>query len=155
MSGHDTAKVMRPRPLAAAVQNDTTDLPSPELLWDWRETQDRIDLAVGQEPDRIAFDPIDVPTGVEANLEQDHGEKEVVRRSLVQDRHRFALEVPDRPDTVRPEQLNASDVRTAIMTIGSPASTREISEETNVTVICASPRASVSNRSPNVAFGKY
>src|SRR4030095_8581893 len=90
-----------------------TDLPSPELLWSWGEMQDRIDLAVGQETDRIAgsfLDPIDVPPGVEADLEQDRGEKEVVRRPLVLDRYRLALEVPDRPDTLRPEQLKASDV---------------------------------------------
>jgi hypothetical protein len=59
--------------------------------------QDRIDLAVGQETDRIAgsfLDPIDVPPGVKADLEQDRGEKEVVRRPLVLDRYRLALEVP-------------------------------------------------------------
>src|SRR5262245_64565365 len=105
---------MRPGSVDTAVQNDIADSPSPKLLRDRWEMQNRIDLALGQETHRIGgrlLNQIDVPTRVKTELKQDHREKEMVRRPRPRDRDRLALEVPDRLDALRPKQLEASDVR--------------------------------------------
>src|SRR3989442_7023223 len=113
--GH-AAKVLRPRPVDRAVDDDVSDLPGAELLSVRRKCEVGVDLSLREQA--LAFGggmlgEGDVLVWIEPHMGKHAGEEDVRGLTQLGDRDRLTLQIPDHADPVRPEQLETAWVHTA------------------------------------------
>ena len=111
--GHHTAEVLGPGPIDTAVEHHVPDLLRPQFLRLWRKAQDGIDFPLCKKPCRLGKGmghPVDILAGVQVHVGCHTREEHVFGRSQRAHRDSFPLEVADRADLLRSEQLEAADV---------------------------------------------
>ena len=82
VGGHDAAKVLRPGPVHAAVDDHMPDLPGPQLLGEGRKGHESVDLALGQMLHglgRSLGHEANVLAGIQADVGGHAGDEHVVR----------------------------------------------------------------------------
>ena len=85
----------------------------PQLLRHRREANQRINLTVGEELNRVGdrvHDPVDVFLGIEPHVGGHGGEEDVVRGAECWNAHPHPLQVADRTNPLGPEKLEAANV---------------------------------------------
>ena len=111
--GHHAAEVLGPGPVHAAVDDHVPDLLRPQFLRVWREAQEGVDLPLGEELHRLRRgmrDPGDVLPGIQPHVGHHAGEEDVLAGAQLVHRDGLPLQVTDRADPLRPEQLEAADM---------------------------------------------
>ena len=116
MTRGDAAKVLRPRPVDRAVDDDVSDLPGAQLLRVRRKAEVGVDLSLREQPLALGggmLDEVHVLARIQPHVGHHAGEEDVLGRPELSDRDRLALQIPDRANPVRPEQLETSHVHAA------------------------------------------
>src|SRR5438128_1936808 len=116
VAGHNAAEILRPWTIYRAVDHHVPDLFGAELLRHWRKTDERVDLPLGQELDRLGWrmqDPVDVLVGVKPYILGHTGQEEVMHTLMLRDSDGLPLQVADGMHPLCPEQLEAADVHTS------------------------------------------
>lgn len=75
------AKILRPRAIPRAVDDDMTDVLRTQTLWFWRKSEEGVDLALGKQLDRFdlrARHPLDILGGIKSNKRRHRAEENVV-----------------------------------------------------------------------------
>src|SRR5687767_7499578 len=95
--GH-AAEVLRPRLVHHAIDNDVADLLRPELLRLWWKAQETVDFSLSQKLHRFGGwvnNPVDLFSGVKADIGCHAGKKDVVRGPELRDSHGLPLQIAD------------------------------------------------------------
>src|SRR5215813_2157208 len=107
------AKVLRPRAVERAVEDDAPDTLGAQLLRTRRKAEDGVDLALGEQllwRNGVAGDPANVPAGVDTDVGGDDGQEQMLGRSQGSDTHGLTLEVSNPVKLALHEQFPASDM---------------------------------------------
>ena len=75
------AKILRPRTILRAVDDDATDVLRTQTLWFWRKAEEGVDLALSKQLDRFALrarHPVDILDGIEFNERRHRAEENVL-----------------------------------------------------------------------------
>src|SRR5215471_2282932 len=113
MGADHTAEVLRPRAIGGRAEHEVANPLRAQLLRDWGEPRDGLDLAGGEEAHRFLrrmWFPADVPARIETDVRHDTREKDVFRCALAQHRDSLAFQIAERLDACPPEHFEAADV---------------------------------------------
>src|SRR5262245_33981163 len=92
---HDAAEILGPWTIHGALDHRVPDLLRAEFLGYRREADERINLPLGQEQDRLAGrmqDPVDIRAGIQPDILGHTSQKEVMHAALFGDGHGLPLE---------------------------------------------------------------
>jgi hypothetical protein len=106
---HDTAEVLRPRPVHRGVDKDVPDLLRAEFLGLRREGKEGVCSAVGEQAhcvvEGLRFDPRDVLSRVYTDIGKHARDKQVITDPEPAHSNSLALEIADRVDPLVPEEF--------------------------------------------------
>src|SRR6516164_6575256 len=80
IASQHAAKIIRPRAILRAVDDDMADVLRTQTLWFWRKSEEGVDLALSKQLDRFggcARHPLDILGGIESNQSRHRAEEDV------------------------------------------------------------------------------
>jgi hypothetical protein len=80
ISRQHAAKVLRPRAIEGAIDDDVTDVLGTQTLWFWRKSEKSVDLALSKQLDRfdpLARYPLDILSRIEPNKRRHRADENV------------------------------------------------------------------------------
>src|SRR5215813_3593546 len=111
VAGHQTAEILRPRPVDRRIHEYASDPSGPKFCAEWGTGHERVDLSLFKKSTVVrdrGNHPFDVAAGIETRIGYEQGKEDLFIAGVIAHRDSLALQVERRPNAFAANQLDTT-----------------------------------------------